>query len=88
MQALNRIKQKEARDRKDDHRDRVAEPVLLLRGIDARKAVEAALDRSEDGAQHGEVASEERGDEIPERDGASYHQREHERDLRPADERH
>ena len=51
LQPLQGVERQESGDGKDDHRDRVAEPVLLPRRVDARQPVEGALDRPEHGRQ-------------------------------------
>ena len=45
LQPLQRVEDEEAREVEGEQRERVAEPALLLAGIDAGEAVERALDR-------------------------------------------
>ena len=48
LQPLQRIEREEADDREGDHRDRISEPALLARLVDAGEPIEAALDRPQD----------------------------------------
>ena len=51
LQPLQRVERDEAGDRKGDHRDRIDEPALLALLVDAGEAIEAALDRPQDGRE-------------------------------------
>ena len=88
LQPLQRVEREEAGDGENDHRDRVAEPVLLARRIDAGEAVEAAFDRPQNRGQESPFAREHPGDERAERHGARHDQGERQRDLQPAGKRH
>jgi cytochrome oxidase assembly protein ShyY1 len=88
LQTLDGVERQEPGDGKDDHRDRIGEPVLLARGVHPGQAVKAALDRSEDGAQKVSLACVHLGDEPAERYGAANDQNQRQRDLRPAYKRH
>ncbi len=88
LQALQDIERQESGDGEREHRQRIDKPVLLVRWINSRQAIEAALDRSQCGTEKGSFARVYVGNEFAERYGAGQNQREHKRDLRPADERH
>ena len=47
LQPLQGVEREESGDGKDDHCDRIGEPVLLARRVNPGQAVKAALDRSE-----------------------------------------
>ncbi len=88
LQALQDIERQESGDGEGEHRDRIGEPVLLVRRVHPGQAVKAALDRSDDRAEKGSFARVYVGNEFAERYGAGQNQSEHKRDLRPADKRH
>ena len=88
LQPLDGVERQESGDGKDDHRDRIGEPVLLARRVHPGQAVKAAFDRSDDRAEKGSFARVYVGNEFAERYGAGQNQSEHKRDLRPADKRH
>ena len=88
LQALQGVEREEAGDGKDDHRDRVGEPVLLARRVDARQPVEAALDRPEHRRQEVSFAGVGARDDSAEGNGARDHERKRQRDLQPADKCH
>ena len=88
LQPLDGVERQESGDGKDDHRDRIGEPVLLAGRVHPGQAVKAALDRSEDGSEEASFARVYAGNEFAERNGAANDQNERQRDLRPAYKRH
>ena len=56
LQPQDRVEQQEARRLEDQHGDRVGQPGLLLRRVDAGEAIQAALDRAEHGGEQGALA--------------------------------
>ena len=88
LQPLQGVERQEAHDRKGDHRHRVGEPVLLTLRIDAGQAVEPPLDRRENGAQNVALALEDARQKAAQRDRRDHDEHKHERDLRPAGQRH
>jgi hypothetical protein len=49
LQSLDGVERKKTDDRESDHRNRIDEGALLLRLVDARETIEAALDRQKYG---------------------------------------
>ena len=88
LQPLQGVERQESGDGKDDHRDRVAEPVLLPRRVDARQPIEGALDRPEHGRQEVSFAGVRVRDDFAQGNGADDHERKRQRDLQPADKGH
>ena len=88
LQPLQGVERDEAGDGKDDHRDRVGEPVLLTRCVDARQPIEAALDRPEHGREKVFFAGVRARDHSAQGNGADDHERKRQRDLQPADSGH
>ena len=88
LQPLQRVERQKAHDRKGDHRHRVGEPVLLTLRIDAGQPVKPPLDRRENGAQNVALALEDARQKAAQRDRRDHDERKHERDLRPAGQRH
>ena len=88
LQAHQRVENDEAADVKQQHGDRVGEPMLLALLVDAAGAVERRLDRPQDRRQEGALAIEHA------RHVAAEHRRERdddraiENDLNPADDGH
>ena len=88
LQPLDGVEREESGDGKDEHRDRIGEPVLFARRVHPGQAVKAAFDRFDDRAEKGSFARVYVSNEFAERYGAGQNQSEHKRDLRPADKRH
>ena len=86
LKPLQRVERDESGDREGDHRDRVSEPALFARLIDAGEAIEAALDRPHDRREEIAFARVNARDEAAQRYGGCEHEREDDRDLRPADD--
>ena len=88
LQPLKSVERQEPDEGKNNHRDRIGEPILLPLRIDPGQAIEAALDRPKHGSEKVSLAGVKAGDQSAERNGAAHHQRKHKGDLRPADKRH
>ena len=88
LQAHQRVEDEEAADVEQQHGDRVGQPVLLARLVDAADSVEHGLDRAQHRRQEGALAVEDARHVAAER----LHQRDDdgaiEQDLDPADEGH
>jgi hypothetical protein len=85
---LDSIENQETGNGEGKHSQRIGEPILLVRRINACQAVKAALDRSEHGTEKVSLACVNVRNEFAERHGAAQHQSEYKRDLRPTNERH
>ena len=88
LQPLQGVERKEARDGKDDHRDRIGEPILLPHRVDARQPIETALDRPEHRRQEVSFAGVSACDQFAQLNGADDYERKRQRDLQPADNCH
>ncbi len=71
-----------------DQRGGISEPTHAARGVDAGNGIEAALDRAEHGREEGALALHHAGDVAAQWHRCEEHERQHERDLRPAYQRH
>ena len=88
LQAHQRIEDDEAADMKQQHGDRVGQPVLLARRVDAAIAVEQRLDRLQHRRQEGALAVEDARHVAAERLHQGDDDSAVEEDLDPADEGH
>ncbi len=88
LQALQGVKGQEAGDGEENHRDRIAQPILLPRRVDARQAVKPAFNRANDRRQKRPVAREHSGDESAERHGARHNKGKRQCNLGPAGKCH
>ena len=88
LQPLQRVERQEADDRERDHRHRIDEPALFAPLVDAGQAIEAALDGPQQWREEVLFARIDARDEAAQRYGGCEHEREDDRDLRPADESH
>ena len=88
LKSLQRIKRSEADDREGDHRDRIDEPALFARLVDAGEAIKAALDWAQHRRQKVVFACVDVRYQAAQGDGGCDHEREDNRNLRPADECH
>ena len=84
----DRVKRGEARRRKDQHRDRIGEPVLFALRRDAGEPVESAFDRAEDRRKQGALAGKDARHVKAERTRGERDQAENEADLQPAGKGH
>ena len=88
LEAQQRVEDQKAADVEEQHGDRVGEPVLLARLVDAAGPVERGLDRPQHRRQEGALAVEHARHVAAER----LHQRDDDRaieqDLNPADDGH
>ena len=88
LEALQRVDQKEPRGIEDEHRDRIGEPVLLARFVDAGGPIEDAFDGAEDGRQERPLAFEHPRHEASERNHERGQHHEIQGNLHPAVGRH
>ena len=88
LQAHERVDTQEAGRIEQQHGDRVGDPSLLARLVDAGNTIKAALDRAENRREKCALALEHAGHEAPERNDESGEDHEINRDLNPTVESH
>ena len=88
LQPLQPVQRDEAGERERQHGDRVGDPVLFLRLVDAAQPVDAALHRPQHDRQRRALAAEYAGHVAAEGAGDQQQQHAIQRDLQPSVDRH
>ena len=88
LQPLNRIKRNKARQRKGQKGQSIIKPVLLLCGLDPRKAVQAPLNRRKNRREKRALSRKNLRHIAAQRQRNRKHRQQNKRNLRPAHKCH